>query len=103
MKPLRDYFGGNNMTFAIRVVGEQRPRGLVRCSMSGQYLRAFAVHKHDGRAPIPTTPHVEKAAIFPTPADAIKFYRTRSHVVPTRPDGEPNRPLTALTVEVVPL
>jgi len=91
------------MTCAIRVIGVQMPGGLAKCSMSGQYLRAFRVHQHDGRAPIPTTPHVNKAATFPTPADAIEFYRTRSHVVPTRPDGEPNRPLTAYTVEVVPV
>ena len=91
------------MTCAIQVVGVQSPRGLVRCSLSGQYLRAFRVHAHDGRAPIPTTRHPEKAAVFPTPKEALEFYRTRSVVVPTRPDGEPNRPLTALTIVVVPV
>lgn len=89
------------MTCAIRVLGVQMPDGLKRCPESGQYLRAFKVHQHDGRAPIPATPDIERAAIFPTPAEALAFYRTRSVVVSTRQDGEPNRPLTAYTIEVV--
>lgn len=91
------------MNYAIRVVGVQMPGGLTRCAATGQYLRAFRVHQHDGRAPIPATPHIDKAAIFPTQAEAVAFYETRSVVVSTRPDGAPNRPLTYYTVEVVPV
>lgn len=39
---------------------------------------------------------------FKTMADAVDYYRRTSDVRPIRPDGRPNRPLTALTVEVIP-
>lgn len=41
-----------------------------------------------------------KAKRFATAEEALTFYRTVSPSRPTRPDGEPNRPLTAFSVEV---
>lgn len=41
-----------------------------------------------------------KALRFDTAADALAFWKQTSRVVPMRPDGKPNRPLTALTVTV---
>lgn len=42
-----------------------------------------------------TTPDLAKARLFPDVAEAIEFYR-QSHG--DRPDGRPNRPLTAFSV-----
>ena len=39
-----------------------------------------------------------QAKLFPSLKDALDFYRQRSARMPTRPDGEPNRPLTAFTI-----
>jgi hypothetical protein len=41
-----------------------------------------------------------KAKRFQSKAEAIKFTRQQSKNVPYRPDGYPNRPLTAFTVEI---
>jgi len=42
----------------------------------------------------------EHAMRFKTLRDAMEFWRTQSTVKPLRPDGEPNRPLTASTVSI---
>lgn len=44
-----------------------------------------------------------EAITFTSYAEAMEFWRQPSTVKPRRPDGKPNRPLTAYTVEVVPL
>lgn len=44
-----------------------------------------------------------RAVSFDSPADAIEYWRQQSKTVPTRPDGKPNRPLTAFTVEILSL
>ena len=46
-----------------------------------------------------TTPDVGKALKFQTAAEAMALWR-KEHGI--RPDGLPNRPLTAFTVEVLP-
>ena len=47
-----------------------------------------------------TTRHPARARTFPTVADAMAYWSRESRLRPTRPDGKPNRPLTAYTVEV---
>jgi hypothetical protein len=37
---------------------------------------------------------------FPSKAAALDYYFTTSKTVPRRPDGRPNRPLTAYTIEI---
>ena len=46
-----------------------------------------------------TTDHAN-ARRFPSMAEAFEAWNTVSTMRPTRPDGEPNKPLTALTVEI---
>jgi len=50
-----------------------------------------------------TTADREKATEFPTVAEAMRVWRSGPSCPchKTRPDGKPNRPLTAFTVEVV--
>lgn len=47
-----------------------------------------------------TTIDPADALPFDTFSSAFEFARQQSTVFPTRPDGEPNRPLTAFTVEI---
>jgi len=49
------------------------------------------------------TPDLAKAHRFADAAEAMTVYRSQSRTRPIRQDGRPNRPLTAYTVEVVPL
>lgn len=51
-----------------------------------------------GRGAVRLTVEPTEAATFDTAAEAAEFYRQTSTVRPTRPDGQPNRPLTAYTV-----
>jgi hypothetical protein len=46
-------------------------------------------------------PDPGKAKRFLSFAEAAEFWKTQSKTVPYRPDGKPNRPLTAFTVEIV--
>jgi hypothetical protein len=48
-----------------------------------------------------TTPDISKATVFPGTA-AFELWRKPDPRNPVRPDGKPNRPLTAFTVEIVP-
>lgn len=43
------------------------------------------------------------ALTFATARAAMDFWRQVSVTVPVRPDGQPNRPLTQFTVELVPV
>lgn len=49
------------------------------------------------------TPDLDLALHFATAADAWEFWRKQSRVRTHRLDGKPNRPLTAISVELVPV
>lgn len=51
---------------------------------------------------ITLTPRRENARRFPNSAVALQAWSTISPRRPFRPDGKPNKPLTALTVEIGP-
>lgn len=70
------------------------------CAFSGQYLQAFDPQDSGGLDTVIFTPEHTKAKTFQTSTAALEFWRTQSHSVPVRPDGKPNRPLTAITVEI---
>jgi hypothetical protein len=55
-----------------------------------------------GRGNTLITPDPQRAKRFETNAQAFEFWRQQSKAVPLRPDGKPNRPLTAYTVEILP-
>jgi hypothetical protein len=86
----------------IRVLGAQMPWGLTDCAETGRYLVLFDVAANDGQSPVPTATTAAEAAVFANEADAFAFYQTQSRVTPLRDDGQPNRPLTAFTVELEP-
>jgi hypothetical protein len=88
------------MTCAIRVVALADGR---RCWMAGHYLSKFDFDAAAGRGRGWWTTRLGNALHFDDPGAAMAFWKTQSRTVPLRDDGKPNRPLTAFTVEIVPL
>lgn len=69
----------------------------------GQYLQAYNHDAHQGRGEADWTRDPAAALNFPDPGAAQAAWSGQSTLVPLRPDGKPNRPLTAYTIEVLPL
>lgn len=67
----------------------------------GQYVKTYDPEAVGGRGAVTTTYDKNKALQFANGADAMAFWRQQSKKYPIRPDGKPNRPLTAFTVEIV--
>jgi hypothetical protein len=82
----------------IRIIGLADGRPL---PLDGHYLRSADVNAHGGRGSVDAVQDPAEARRFPDVVDAMEYWRRQSEVRPLRPDGLPNRPLTAYTVEVV--
>lgn len=67
----------------------------------GQFLKAFDFEAGDGVGMIDTTTDVHEAKQFADVAEAVEFRNRSPECKPLRPDGLPNRPLTATHWEVV--
>jgi hypothetical protein len=83
----------------MRIVGTVRG---VPTEFDGKYLVEYEVpamdfqgNYHGGK--LITTADISKARRFQSAAEALELWRTECGV---RPDGKPNRPLTAYTIEV---
>jgi hypothetical protein len=66
---------------------------------AGQYVKSFTPGGPGNRGYLVTTPDQAEAMRFATPLALHTFWR-QAHGV--RPDGKPNRPLTAYTIEACP-
>lgn len=64
----------------------------------GTYIEDCDVNAHFGRGQVTFTTDLAKAKRFPTEEAAVEFWKRQSTLVPQRPDGQPNRPLTAFNV-----
>jgi hypothetical protein len=64
------------------------------------FLKTYDPEAYDGRGFAEWTRNVDEALKFPTAGEAWMLWRGVSRTRPTRSDGEPNRPLTAFTIEV---
>lgn len=88
--------------WVIRVVGSQGT--VMNCQgVLGGFVSAYDPDAFGGHGDVAVTQDLQEAIQFPDPHLAAKFYRRRSHLRPTRGDGQPNRPLTALTVQILPV
>lgn len=65
------------------------------------YVKAFDVEAYDGRGHVETTADPEEAMKWDTAKDAMHAWNTQSKIKPLREDGRPNKPLTAMTVEII--
>lgn len=63
------------------------------------YLESYDVNAHGGRGSVAMTVDGSKALIWPDIADVLAAWKEQSTVLPLRPDGKPNRPLSAFTIE----
>lgn len=69
----------------------------------GHYVKSFDHEAHNGRGDMVFTPDICEALTFPTVREAMVFIRLVPACKPLRPDGKPNRPLTASHLEIVTL
>lgn len=69
----------------------------------GRYLASYDLDARDGRGDITSTEDPAAAIRFPNFQAALRTYWAISARYPRRPDGKPNMPLTAYSVEFVPL
>lgn len=66
----------------------------------GHYVREYDARGNGGRGHLRVTADMQQARVFLTLTDAFNCYRSSCGL---RPDGKPNRPLTAYTVEFIPV
>lgn len=71
------------------------------CPFEGQFLEWYDPDLPGEGALAGFTRDASKAKTFPDGAAALEEWRRVRSVDPVRPDGKPNRPLTAFTVELV--
>lgn len=68
--------------------------------VDGEYVKVYDPEAHDGRGYIEFTLDLKEAITFASRREAMDFWRTVSVTRPIRPDGKPNRPLTAFSVMI---
>lgn len=72
----------------------------VPCPFAGQFLEAFDFNAFNGQGFGEFTHMKEHAKHFKTFEEAAEYWKRQSSIKPIRPDGKPNRPFTATTVEI---
>lgn len=81
------------MTTRIRLWGDT--------DVNGMWLKTYDPNANDGRGHIDLTTKESEGMAFDDQVAALEFWRQQSTVRPLRPDGKPNRPLTAFNVEFI--
>jgi hypothetical protein len=85
------------MPVAILVLGVA---GALKLWRIPQYLTAFDVDAFAGNGSVDLSTHQDRAMRFADASAALAAWKTSSRRTPLRPDGKPNRPLTAYTIEI---
>lgn len=67
---------------------------------AGQFLVSSNPNARGGRGMETWSPDIADAKRFPTKDAAMECWRAQSTKVPRRPDGKPNRPMTAYSVVI---
>lgn len=70
---------------------------------AGLYVQDLDPDAHQGRGHIKWVKTPQEAKHFPDSDAAMAYYQMQSKVYPTRTDGQPNRPLTAYTMDIEPV
>lgn len=68
----------------------------------GEYLQWSDPDANNGMGDDRWTKNIKRAKKFATFADAAACWKAQSTVKPLRPDGKPNRPMTAWSVTIEP-
>lgn len=64
------------------------------------YLANYDVDANGGRGNIRLTTDKKEALKFQSAQEAMDAWKSQSKLIPLRSDGEPNRPLTAFTIQI---
>jgi len=67
------------------------------------YISAYDVNARGGIGEAEVTLDIEEAILWDTAREVLQAWRTQSTVRPIRGDGQPNRPLSAYTITVLPV
>lgn len=88
------------MSYVIRVEGfaDGAP-----CPVAGWFVQSFDHDAAGGLGSGDFTLNPRRALRFGSRTMALLFWRQQSRKRPLRPDGQPNRPLTASSVTIAPL
>lgn len=89
--------GRTPSVYTIRVIGNP---GAGVTFEDPRYLEQGDVDAHEGRGDALLTGNIDRALEFDTAEKAFAYWKRIPVARPFRPDGEPNRPLTAFTVEI---
>lgn len=87
--------------WVIRIVSLAGVVGVRKNGLEGQYVKFYNPEDNDGWGSVESTSHIEEALTFNSSEDAVRTWRAVPEKRPLRPDGKPNRPLTAFTVEII--
>lgn len=85
------------MSSIVLIIGQAGPGSTPH---DGRYVVAWNPHTAYGTLECTSTADVAKAHRFDG-IEAFQAWNTVSSVQPTRPDGRPNKPLTALTIDIM--
>ena len=89
--------------FVIRLVAFVGQVVVPNKAASGSFLKGFDPEVAGGLGMAVWTEDKTQAMHFDSAVEAFDCYRTQSKTMPFRPDGKPNRPLTAFTVSIEPI
>ena len=73
------------------------------CPHEGHYVESGDHDAYNGQGYFTFTPNVNDAKRFPSIGAALDYWRKQSTARPLRPDGKPNRPLSAIHAEILEL
>lgn len=68
----------------------------------GRYVVSWNPHTRVDKLDIVTTNGPSEARLWTNNRDCFAEWKTISNVQPKRPDGKPNRPLTAMSIQIEP-
>ena len=88
------------MTSAIKIIGLAGVQISEQAPPTG-YIKDVDLEAVGGQGIVTVTESIDEAMHFPGWPEAMAYWRQRPASRPTRADGQPNRPLTAYTVEIV--
>jgi hypothetical protein len=88
------------MSVVLRVVGDAYGTDTPH---AGRLIAWYNPDTPYGTLELVTTSDPKEAKVFAEEVEALEYWRQISAVEPLRPDGKPNRPLTALTVNILSL
>ena len=64
------------------------------------YVKDCDMNARDGRGSVQFTHDEKEAKQFDSIQELFDYWKQQSTIAPIRPDGKPNRPLTAFSIEI---